>query len=474
MDSRIVSGQKKMDRKRIILLIVTLLCAAAVAFLPSETAEMSRKAWMFCGCFLFLLLALVFRIMADYTAMITAMALVSICGVCSFREVAEEFASPTIWLCIGVFLMSIGINNSGIGRRIALRILLFFPESYTGNMTAMLVSGLVTTPFIPSATAKTAIMAPIIGEVCKSVGALPGSRRSLGIWFPNFMCTCQLGTAFLSGSTNAVLMIGFIGITYSWAEWTLLSAIWFLISVLLTYLFCLLYCGRERNEGQSGTGKAYLREQYEALGKIGKKEKQGFVIVGASLLLFLTHGTHGIPAEVVALFAAAAFSCCGLISTAEVSAKGMWTTIIFIGGMLGLSGLIRKLGIGSWLAANLSGVLSVLLSTPYLFVPLLCVLIYLSRYILSAPLCCAAVFIAVLSPVVELYGISRFVMVFVVWTASCCWNAPYTNPVYTALISMTNGAIDEATARKGSYVYCVINLLALTACIPYWHMFGMC
>ncbi len=462
-----------MDRKKIILLAAALLCAAAVAILPPETVDMSRTAWKFCGCFLFLLLVLVFRIMADYAAMLATMALLAICGVCSFREIAAEFSSPTIWLFIGVFLMGIGINNSGIGRRIALRILLLFPGTHRGNMMAMLAAGLVTTPAIPSAMAKTAIMAPIIGEVCKAVNAPPGSRKSLGIWFPNFMCTCQLGMGFLTGSTNTVLMIGFIGIAYSWTEWAVLAAVWFTVCTVLTCIFCLVFCAAE-DSGEESAESGGLKEQYLSLGGLQAKEIQGFVIVGVSLLLFMTQQVHGMSAEVVALLAVTAFSCCGLITPEEVCAKGMWTTIIFVGGMLGLSDLIQSLGIGAWIASVFSGLLTALISSAYLFVPLLCIIIYLARYILSAPLCCAAVFIAVLSPIVELYGISRFVMVFVVWTASCCWNAPYTNPAYTALINMTNGAIDEATARRGSYAYCVINLIALVACIPYWQLLNMC
>ncbi len=461
-----------MDRKKTLLFAAALFCAAAVAFLPPETAEMTRAAWKFCGCFVFLLQALFFKFMADYAAMLATLALLSVWRVCSFHETVMAFSSQTLWLCIGVFLMGIGISNSGIGRRIALRILLLFPGSFNWNMTAMLVSGLVTTPFIPSAMAKTAIMAPIIGEVCKSVNAPPGSRKSLGIWFPNFMCTCQLGMAFVSGSTNTVIMLGFIGIAYSWLEWAKLAAVWFVTCTVLTYVFCLLYCGvkGEKNQGRN----ACLAEQYAELGRLSKKEKKGFAIIGGTLLLFLTQGFHGIPAEAVALLAVAAFSCCGLISAGEVCSKGMWTTVIFVGGMLGISDLIQSLGIGAWIAGGLSGLLSGLRVSPYLFVPALCVVIYLARYILSAPLCCAAVFIAVLTPIVDWYGISRFVMVFVVWTASCCWNAPYTNPAYTALISMTNGAIDTKTAQKGSYAYCVINLIALILCVPYWQMLAMC
>ena len=463
-----------MKQKKTLLLAGALVCAAAVAYLPAETSEMTREAWKFCGCFLFLLLALILKIMADYTAMLTTMALLCLCGACPFHDAAAAFSSSTIWLCIGVFLMGIGISNSGIGRRIALRILLFFPRTYRGNIAAMFTAGLVTTPIIPSSMAKTAIMAPVIAEVCKAVDAPPGSRKSFGIWFPNFMCTCQLGMAFLSGSTNTVLMIGFIGIAYSWLAWTRLALVWFLVCISLTCMFCLLYCATETGTNRTERENSNLQEQFSSLGCLDRKEKQGFIIVSISLLLFLTQSVHGIPPEIIALLAVSLFSFCGLLSPEDACSKGMWTTVIFVGGMLGLSDLIQKLGIGEWISGSLSGLLPVLMSSVWLFVPLLCVTIYLARYILSAPLCCATVFISVLSPLVERYGISRSVMVFVVWTASCCWNAPYTNPAYVALIGMTNGAIDEATARKGSYVYCAINLIALTASIPLWQNLSLC
>lgn len=459
-------------KNKIYLLVTASLILPAVGYLPPVTSLMSRNAWVFCGCFLFMIILLIGKVMESYFAMLTTMALLAVLQVCPFRELASEFASPTLWLCIGVFLMSIGISNSGIGKRVALRILLLFPNTYWGHMTAMLVSGLVTTPVLPSDMAKTSIMAPIVEEVCVAVGAKPGSRASLGLWFPNFMCTCLLGMAFLSGSTNTVIMVEFIGQSFAWLEWIRFTAIWFLVMLALTYVFCMAYCLRD---GQKNCGgQTFIKEKYRQLGPLSKKEKQGFAIVGTALIFWITQSFHGISPEIIALLAAASFSLCGMISAREFGDRGMWTTTVFVGGMLGLAKLIQKLGIGTWLAKLMSGLIPHIISSPYLFVIVICLVIYLCRYILTAPMCCGAIFIAVLAPLSNQFGISMFMLVYVVWTSSCCWNAAYTNPAYTALIKMTNGAVDDQTARTGSYAYCVMNLIALLCCIPYWKALMLC
>ena len=42
-------------------------------------------------------------------------------------DVTVEFSGTTVWLCIGVFIMSVGINNSGFMKRLALWVLTKFP-----------------------------------------------------------------------------------------------------------------------------------------------------------------------------------------------------------------------------------------------------------------------------------------------------------------------------------------------------------
>ena len=83
-------------KNKIYLLVTASLILPAVGYLPPVTSLMSRNAWVFCGCFLFMIILLIGKVMESYFAMLTTMALLAVLQVCPFRELASEFASPTL------------------------------------------------------------------------------------------------------------------------------------------------------------------------------------------------------------------------------------------------------------------------------------------------------------------------------------------------------------------------------------------
>ena len=332
---------KKETKKTLIGIIAGAVVMLLIAFLPPETAAMTRQAWQYLGCFSFLLITLISGALSDWVATLLTMVLLLAFKVTDIPTVTSQFSGSTVWLCIGVFLMSVGINNSGFMKRLALFILTKFPGTYMGQVTAMMLAGLVTTPLIPSSYAKTSVMAPFIGQVCEAVGAEKNSKQARGIWLANFMGTYILGVAFMSGSAFVSIMIGFMqGLEFTWGSWLKCTFVWYIVLTVLTFIYCGIICApKEKKKGDV----SFLKEQYKALGKMSLKEKQGAIIIGVSIVLWITQSLHGLDAGFVAIAASAAFFCCGLITTGDANAKGQWTLVVFIGGVLGIAGLMQPL-----------------------------------------------------------------------------------------------------------------------------------
>lgn len=443
-----------------------------IAYLPAESEAMTRAAWQYLGCFVFMLVLIISRAVPDWAAVLCTMAVLVALRVASVAEVTSQFASSTVWLCIGVFIMSIGINNSGFMKRLALWVLSKFPGTYAGQVTAMLLSGVIMSPIIPSSTAKTSMMAPFVVQVCEASGVERNSKQSLGLWFANFMGTNQLGMAFVSGSVYVALMLGFVGESLSWGRWFSLAVVWYVVCIILVYLFCRIFC--KPTGEQKAANVEFIKEQYKALGKLSLKEKQGIIIILIALVLWLTQKSHGVDAGMVAILADVAFIACGLITPPEVGSKGMWTITIFVGGVLSVAGLMQSLGVSTWLAGILGPVFAPILSSPWIFVPALCIITYLLRFVIVSQSCSMAVMLAIFGPLLPTYGISTFVLVFVSWVSGTCWNVAYQNPATTGLIKMCDKALDYGTAAKGSYAYCIINLIAMICSVPLWMAMGMC
>lgn len=149
------------------------------------------------------------------------------------------------------------------------------------------------------------------------------------------MGTYILGIAFMSGSAFVALMIGFMqGLAFTWGSWLKCTIVWYLVLIVLTYLYCTIICKPKEKLAGDVT---FLKEQYKALGAISKKEKQGIIIVAIAIILWITQKLHGVDAGFVAIAADVAFFAAGLLTAPEANAKGQWTLVVFIGGILSIA-----------------------------------------------------------------------------------------------------------------------------------------
>ncbi|XP_078492151.1 solute carrier family 13 member 2 [Ciona intestinalis] len=85
-------------------------------------------------------------------------------GIMTSKEVSKAYFTDTNWLFIGGLMIAVGIENSGLHRRIAIRVLMLF-----GTKPRRLMAGFMVTTFFLSMwisnTATTAMMLPIIEAV---------------------------------------------------------------------------------------------------------------------------------------------------------------------------------------------------------------------------------------------------------------------------------------------------------------------
>lgn len=461
----------KQTKKTLIVLLMAIAAMLLIAFLPPETEEMSRASWKYLGCFAFMLVTMIGQAFPDWACVLASMGLIVAMGAGSVTDVTSSFAGSTLWLIIGVFIMSIGINNSGIMKRIALWVLIKFPGTYIAQVAAMLLAGLITTPMIPSAFAKTSIMAPFTAQVSEALELKPNTNPALGLWYANFVCTYSLGNAFLSGSAFVALMIGYIGSTFTWGEWLSTTWLWYIVNIVLIFVFCAFIC-KPKSKGEEGNVE-FLKEQYKALGPVSKKEKQASVIIVCALILWITQKMHGIDAGMVALIADVAFVACGLITAPEANAKGQWTLICFIGGVLSIAGMMNSNGVGNWIAGILGPIAAPFMSNPYIFVLFLIISTYLLRYIIVSQTCCLTIYVGLFAPLCAAAGINNFVVVFVVYMSSMLWNSAYMNPSVAGFVRMAGEKyVPYSLAAKGSYFWMIQNLAAMMLSVPVWMHLG--
>jgi len=112
----------------------------------------------------------------------------------------------------------------------------------------------------------------------------------------------------------------------------------------------------------------------------------------------------------VAIAADVAFFAAGLLTAPEANAKGQWTLVVFIGGILSIAKFMNTTGVSAWLASLLGPIFAPIMSSPYIFVPCLCIITFALRYVIVSQTCMLTMMIAIFGPLMEAHGMSMFIM----------------------------------------------------------------
>ena len=154
-----------------VLVVVFYVLACSMKF--GEDSVLSAASFVYAGVFLAVIVLLLTGALADWVVVLGASSLMILTDAV-FRKVGimtepvftmpglfGAFSGSTVWLVIMVFALSAGIGKSGLLNRIAIAILSVFPPSYTGAVVAMMCTGTVLSPLIPSVNAKVNILIPL-------------------------------------------------------------------------------------------------------------------------------------------------------------------------------------------------------------------------------------------------------------------------------------------------------------------------
>lgn len=465
----------KKELRKLLIILVSVVVALVISQISPPSPKLGPASMRFMGIFVAMLILLITQVMADWVIMLIVMAACVIFNVGTLQTTFAAFSQSTVWLVIGVLTMALGIANSGLMTRISAKIMSWAPSSYPGMVGAMMITGLILTPLIASTTAKATLLGPLTSKVTEQAGLKERSRAAVGLFTATFMMTYIVGNAFLSGSANVGIMMGFMKLAkpLSWTGWFAACSIWFIMLVVGTYLFCVIYCKPKEGEMRE-ISKEYFKENLKALGPITMKEKLTAVIIVLSLVGWITSSITKLDAGMVALVATALLAIIGVFNVTDFTAKTSWNLIVFVGALLGVASFLQSLGIGTWLASLLGPFLSPMVSNPWIFIPVICIASYLIRTVVISQLASLAIALAIFGPLMPAAGISMFILVFVWYMTGNIWNTNYQNPVINGVVAAAgNKYVQFEDFRVASVLYMILCIVGFTASIPLWRLIGL-
>ncbi|EHR8837269.1 DASS family sodium-coupled anion symporter, partial [Shigella flexneri] len=221
--------------------LIPLLIGVVIWFYPIPEG-LSPQAWHMFAIFASTIAAILTQPLPSGAVMLVALCVVIFTGTLSEAKALSGFASGTVWLIFCAYVLSLGFVTSGLGKRIAYKMLSLFGGSSLGIAYSLGVSDLIMAPAMPSVTARSGgIIFPIARSINDVLGSSPGATGKRIGDFLTMVCfqfTPITGAIFLTGMAANPLVASLakstLGLEITWGGW-FISAI-----VPAMVCFCLM------------------------------------------------------------------------------------------------------------------------------------------------------------------------------------------------------------------------------------------
>lgn len=132
------------------------------------------QAWHMFAIFVATIIGILCAPIASGALMFIALAVTIFTNTLSFSAALSGLASGTVWMIFSAYVLSLGFVESGLGRRIAYKMLSLFGGSSLGIAFSLGVADLILAPAMPSVTARSG---GIVLPVAKSMILNPVPSR---------------------------------------------------------------------------------------------------------------------------------------------------------------------------------------------------------------------------------------------------------------------------------------------------------
>ncbi|AHG20579.1 2-oxoglutarate translocator [Chania multitudinisentens RB-25] len=346
-------------RKSAIAFLVPVVLGAAIWFFPVPEG-LTPQGWHMFAIFAATIAAVLTQPLPSGAVMLIALCVVIFTKTLPESKALSGFASGTVWLIFCAYVLSLGFVTSGLGKRIAYKMLSLFGGSSLGIAYSLGISDLVMAPAMPSVTARSGgIIFPIARSINEVLGSSPGeSGKRIGDFLTMvcFQFTPITGAIFLTGMAANPLIGSLakssLGIEITWGGWFISAVVpamvCFCLMPLLVYK--LLNPQLKRTPEAKAMGKKSLAE-LGAMSSAEKKVSLGFVLAligwGTSLITGLSATSVGLGLAAY-LFASKAVSWKALLND-----HAAWDTVIWFSVIISLASGLADLGFIKWMTTRL-------------------------------------------------------------------------------------------------------------------------
>lgn len=465
-------------------------------------AGLSGQAAQALGILAWAIVWWVLRILPEMvTALIMAVLFVAVAGIPT-GTVFASFSGETWWLLFAAFGLGVGMKESGLTTRIAHVVLSKFPATFKAQVVAIIASGTIIGPLIPSMSAKLAVITPLSFGIGESLGYKPKSREMNGLFLAALTGVRTVGPLFISACVIGYALLAFypedVQARFNMVNWFIAALPWFVIVTVVNFVVIVLMYGpkgeRRRKAdapadadaaaGATSSDAGSAATEADAgkprpagsddLGPMSAVEKKMLAVILATVALWVLEPLHGIPSVAVGLAGVAAFLGLRVCTLRAFRSSLNWESLLFIGTAMGLATVFSYTGIDTWVVELVGPIMQHLAFSPFLFVAGIALATVALRFVIASEMAFINIFMAFMAPMAISLGINPWVVGFAVYAMVNPWFLMYQNPIYMAAFYSVDGRmVNHGPMAAYCAIYLTICLLGLMLSIPYWMATGV-
>jgi solute carrier family 13 (sodium-dependent dicarboxylate transporter), member 2/3/5 len=280
----------------------------------------------------------------------------------SYEQTLSYFSSGIVWLLFSTFIISSSFIETGLASRVSLYMLRLSRGSGKALIFISFLLMLVLSILIPSNVGKGSLVSSVLDSLMKSLKKI-GDVYHLGkSLFIGIAYLAAISGAFVAtGASSTIYAFGImndVSPDLNYLKWFMLFGIPVLLFIFILWgIFLFIFPPEKINRKLL---MKLIEDKIGELGPVSTNEKKVMIIIGGTLILWVTQPLHGYSIPQIGLLGA----CVTVLPYAgvwgwEQARKSIdWDLILFFASTLMVSGMLIRTGTIDWMAAALNHILA--------------------------------------------------------------------------------------------------------------------
>ena len=346
-----------MSKKNFICLLIAVAVGLIIWCIPAPQA-LKPEAWRLFAIFAATIVGVILKPLPMGVVALLGLTATAVTKTLSFVDAFSGFSNEVVWLVVFAFFISRGFISSGLGNRIAYRIMHLIGKNSLGLGYGLVATDFIIAPMIPSLTARGGgVIYPLLKSVADIfTGPSHDPRMGAFLTLTAFQGTAITSAMFLTSMAGNPLIAEFAsshGVTITWVSWAVAAIVPGLISLaVVPYVIYRLVNPTIR---QTPHAKEMAEEKLARMGPMKKNEWIMLCTFVLMIVLWIAGDSIGIKATITAMIGLAILLLTGILRWKDVLEEySAWDTFIWFATLITLPAFLSKYGFTSWFSQSIA------------------------------------------------------------------------------------------------------------------------